>query len=143
MMDTLLAVIIAGLMLLFAIKVVSAILKSELFWIFIGLVILIGIFSDRNKSTDITHKQDNDTYTVSEDNYLEEGSLFCLSEAAYNKQTELLASGISEYAPHCFSAARDIKVQIQDFKVIGGIAKVVGIENGKEMWTAAESLANK
>ncbi len=143
MMDTFLAVIVAGMMFLFAFRIASAILKSEIFWIFIGLVIVIGFFSDKNDVTNIPDSQDSSIYSSSGDNYIKEDSVFCLSESALDKQTELLASGVLEYVPQCFSAARDIKVQILDFKMLGGIAKVTGVENGKEMWTTAESLVNK
>jgi len=123
-MDTFLAVIVAGMMFLFAFRIASAILKSEIFWIFIGLVIVIGFFSDKNDVTNIPDSQDSSIYSSSGDNYIK-------------------ASGVLEYVPQCFSAARDIKVQILDFKMLGGVAKVTGVENGKEMWTTAESLVNK
>lgn len=142
-MDTFLAVIVAGMMFLFAFRIVSAILKSEIFWIFVGLVILIGFFSKRDNSPDNSQQQDNASYTASGDKYLEEGGVFCLSEAALDKQTELLAAGIMEYAPQCFSAARDIKVEMLDFQILGGVAKVVGVDSGNEMWTTSEFLIKK
>jgi len=71
-MDTFLAVIVAGMMFLFAFRIASAILKSEIFWIFIGLVIVIGFFSDKNDVTNIPDSQDSSIYSSSGDNYIKE-----------------------------------------------------------------------
>lgn len=96
-----------------------------------------------NNANDTTDKNVTSDKVMSGDKYIAKDSVFCLSEKSLENQSQMLATGIMKFAPQCFSAAQDIKVVLDDFKMFSGTAKVVGVDNGKEMWTTSESLIEK
>lgn len=96
-----------------------------------------------NGNNDIKDKKIISDKIISGDKYIAKDSVFCLSERALENQSQMLAAGVMNFSPQCFSAAQDIKVVLDDFKVFSGTAKVVGVDSGKVMWTTSESLIEK
>lgn len=139
------AVAVWGITLLVVLKVGSYLIKSEIFWIALALTAMGYFFGDKDKSTTVSKPEEPVAQTVSSsgEKYLEEGGLFCLTESAHDRQYEMLAAGIKKFDPQCFTAARDIRVELVDFQMLGGVAKVIGVESGNEMWTTSEQLITK
>jgi hypothetical protein len=72
--------------------------------------------------------------------YLQNESLFCLSESSYNEQTELLADGIMQYANRCFSSnGGKQKVKLIDFSWSGKCV-VQRFSDNKKLWIDCESV---
>lgn len=138
-----LLIVLGALYILF--KISSRILKSNTFWIIVGISFLITLFTEKS-GDNVNNKNINPDKSIqsgSRDKYIAKDGVFCLSEKSLEHQYQMLAAGIMQFSPQCFSATKDIKVVLVDFKMLGGTAKVMGADNGKEMWTTSENLIEK
>ncbi len=118
----------------------STFVKVILSIMFIGF--LGSFLPDENGSRSSTSTAKSSTPTRSSQPYIENDSLFCVSEDALDTQTKILVSGRQVFSQGCGATGVDIDVILKSGGGLG-VTKAVGIDNNSIYWVHSESIKYK